>query len=141
MVNVPNDILIPEMQRLIESGHRVEFTPTGVSMRPFIEGGSDNVVLARADGVRVGDILLCRVGDRYVLHRLIALHGDLLTLMGDGNLSGMEHCLRRDVIARVVEIRTRNGRRKPLTRGRLWHRLLPIRALLLKITRRLKIKD
>ena len=33
-----NDILIPEFARLLKEGHLVEFSPRGVSMRPFIEG-------------------------------------------------------------------------------------------------------
>lgn len=137
MLNIPNAILIPEMARLIESGHQVEFTPKGTSMRPFIEGGSDSVVLSRANEVRVGDILLCSVGDKYVLHRLIAVDGDQLTLMGDGNLSGKEYCRKADVIGRVIAIRTRSGRRKPLTRGRLWRQMLPYRSFLLKGYRKL----
>ena len=116
MLNIPNAILIPEMARLIESGHQVEFTPKGTSMRPFIEGGNDSVVLSRANEVRVGDIL---------------------TLMGDGNLCGKEYCRKADVIGRVIAIRTRSGRRKPLTRGWLWRQMLPYRSLLLKGYRKL----
>ena len=42
-----NEILLPEFERLINNGHTVEFTPQGVSMRPFIEGGRDSVLLKR----------------------------------------------------------------------------------------------
>ena len=134
---VANDILIPEIERMIHAGQKVLFTPTGVSMRPFIEGGKDSVVLARAETIAPGDILLCRVGDIYVLHRLIFLAGDELTLMGDGNISGTEHCCREDVIGKVVEIRSLKGRRKRLLKGRIWFRLLPLRPYLLKIYRKI----
>ena len=133
---VPNHILIPEIARLLQAGQQVVFTPSGASMRPFIEGDRDSVVLSRADTLRVGDILLCRIGGSYVLHRLIAIDGEQLTLMGDGNLCGEEHCTRADVLGRVTEIRTPGGRRKRLTRGRLWHRMLPLRPILLKIYRK-----
>jgi len=135
---VDNDILIPEMDSLLRGGQQVVFTPGGVSMRPFIEGGRDSVMLERptsAHPCRVGDILLCHVGQRYVLHRLIALQEDHLTLMGDGNLRGCEQCSLADVVGRVVWIRSPKGCRKPKGSGRLWRMLLPWRGWLLKVYR------
>ena len=132
---VKNEILIPEMGRLLKGGQQVVFTPGGVSMRPFIEGGKDIVTLEYPKTVRVGDILLCKVGERYVLHRLIGIEGDTLRLKGDGNVTGGEVCRREDVLGRVVGIRSPKGRRKPLTRGRIWHWLSPWRKYLLKIYR------
>ena len=41
-MQLPNEIFIPEITRLVSEGKQVVFTPTGVSMRPFIEGGVDN---------------------------------------------------------------------------------------------------
>lgn len=134
---VDNHILIPEMAQLLKEGHRVLFIPSGVSMRPFIEGGRDSVTLewVDADSLRVGDIVLCQTGERYVLHRLIRITDDGLVLQGDGNIVGEEHCLCSDVLGRVVAICSPKGRRKPLTRGKIWHCLLPWRRYLLKIYR------
>lgn len=133
---IANAVLIPEMARFIREGREVTFTPGGVSMRPFIEGGRDSVRLVQPNTLRVGDIVLAEVDTQhYVLHRLIRIDGDALTLMGDGNLRGEEHCLRADIIAKVAEIRSPKGHRKMMTRGRLWHALLPIRWFLLKIYR------
>jgi len=133
---IANAILIPEIAQLVSEGKAVNFTPGGVSMRPFIEGGKDSVVLVRPEDLRVGDVILAQVeADRYVLHRLIGIDGDQMTLMGDGNLRGEEHCLRQQVLAKVQEVRSPKGIRKPLTRGRLWHWALPLRRYLLKIYR------
>ncbi len=133
---VDNTVLIPEMVRLLHEGKSVTFTPTGVSMRPFIEGGQDSVLLTNVDTLRIGDIVLAQISpDHYVLHRLIALQGDQVTLMGDGNLFGQEHCSRSDVLAKVQQITSPKGHRKPITCGRLWLALLPIRRLLLKVYR------
>ena len=132
---VPNDILIPEIAKILNEGHQVLFTPGGVSMRPFIEGGRDAVLLKKADECRVGDILLCRVGGTYVLHRLIAIEGEHLTLMGDGNLQGTEHCTKADIIGKVMEIRSPKRRLKPRTRGWIWRKLLTWRPFLLKVYR------
>ena len=134
---VANTILIPEMDKLLREGREVHFTPGGVSMRPFIEGGRDSVTLERPKEVAVGDMLLCRVrADRYVLHRLIAIDGDRLTLMGDGNVAGTEVCGREDVIGRVTSITTPNGRTHRPGRGRLWFHLLPVRKWILKFHRK-----
>lgn len=122
---VDNDILLPEIGRLLSEGREVRFTPTGVSMRPWIEGGTDSVVLHRVDThIRAGQIVLCKVGSRFVLHRLWQVHPDgTLTLRGDGNLTGEEHCRREDVMGRVVAIYDDRGRRKCLIESTCWLQL------------------
>lgn len=165
---VENDILIPEIRAILLEGRDVRFTPSGVSMRPFIEGGKDAVVLRHLPSVRVGDICLCDLGERYVLHRVIAVtpaqQPDAIpvqpapaqqpddtpvrqlnsshcpqeagiTLQGDGVLEATEHCLASDIIGTVIRIENPHGRRKPLTRGRVWYLLRPLRKYLLKIYR------
>ena len=93
---VANDILIPEMARLLAEGREVRFTPTGNSMRPWIEGGRDSVVLRRLlRTARVGDIVLAQSAmpdaqtAKYVLHRVVRVeeNGKCVILMGDGNLA------------------------------------------------------
>lgn len=140
-MKIENDILIPELARLLSEGKEVRFTPSGVSMRPFIEGDKDSVILAPLNRApQRGDILLAQVQTlcgrtTYVLHRLIRVEGEQLTLMGDGNLAGTETCLRADVIGIVTRIESPKGRRKPLTRGYIWFILRPVRKWLLKIYR------
>ena len=140
-MKIENDILIPELARLLSEGKEVRFTPSGVSMRPFIEGDKDSVILAPMNRApQRGDILLAQVQTlcgrtTYVLHRLIRVEGEQLTLMGDGNLAGTETCLRADVIGIVTRIESPKGRRKPLTRGYIWYILRPVRKWLLKIYR------
>ena len=140
-MKIANDILIPELARLLATGKEVRFTPSGVSMRPYIEGDRDSVILTPLNRTpRVGDILLAEVetlcGNKtYVLHRLIRIEDETLVLQGDGNLAGEERCNAADVIGRVTRIESPKGRRKLLTRGRLWFALKPVRRYLLKIYR------
>ncbi len=144
-MKIANDILVPELARLLAEEKEVRFTPSGVSMRPFIEGERDSVILAPLNrSPRRGDILLVRAtqpsgNGTYVLHRLIRIEhneqGELLVLQGDGNLQGEETCRRTDVIGRVRRIEDPKGRAKLLTRGFIWHALLPLRHYLLKIYR------
>ena len=148
---VNNNILIPEMADLLREGKEVRFTPTGVSMRPFIEGGKDVVVLRKLPAVRVGDIALAelhlpapnlqpptaqRSNVSFVLHRVIEVKDEAVTLMGDGNIGSTEHCTTADVLGTVIRIENAHGRRKPLTRGRLWYHIRPCRRILLKIYRK-----
>lgn len=135
-MQLPNEIFIPEIARLINEGKQVLFTPTGVSMRPFIEGGVDNVTLVKPETLHVGDIVLAEVQPQhYVLHRIYALDGNSVTLMGDGNVLGTEHCQQGDVLAKVIAIHSPKGRNKPLTRAWLWRHMLRTRRIWLKIYR------
>lgn len=150
-MRIANDILIPELARLLAEGKEVRFTPSGVSMRPFIEGDKDSVILARLDRApKKGDILLAAVKTAdsqttYVLHRLVRIENressePLYFLMGDGNPVGEERCLRADILGHVIRIDAPSGRRKPLTRGRLWRKLRAHRPFLLKLYRHTVLK-
>ena len=144
---IANDILIPEMERMLNEGREVLFTPSGVSMRPFIEGGRDSVVLRRPSApIRRGDILLARYvrpdgSETYVLHRVLRLEKDgTVVLQGDGNLQGEERIRPENVLGIVIRIQWPSGRRKPMCRGRLWQSLMPVRRWLLKIYRHSLLK-
>ena len=126
-MRIENDILIPELARLLAEGKEVRFTPSGVSMRPFIEGDKDSVILAPLTREpKRGDIVLAHavMSDKsttYVLHRIVRIeqspiskHQTPITnhqlpisayiLQGDGNLQGEESCLREDILGYVVAI-------------------------------------
>lgn len=118
-----NDMLIPEFERLLKDGHMVEFTPRGVSMRPFIEGGKDNVILSMERQPKVGNIVLARTNGIYVLHRIYQINGQQIILQGDGNLKGQELCTPQDIIGTVVQIKKNNGKSKRLTKARIWRHL------------------
>jgi hypothetical protein len=140
---VPNAELIHEIGKLIEEGQEVIFKPKGVSMLPFIRGGRDSVLLRKADELKVGDIALAEISEgRYVLHRIEKIEGEVVVLMGDGNLVGREKCRRKDVMAIAVKII--KDRREidcqsqgHLRNAEIWRRLLPVRRYLLAIYRRI----
>ena len=138
---VANDILIPEIKRLLAEEYEVCFTPQGESMRPWIEGGRDSVVLRRMTrAARRGDIVLAQsVGGRYVLHRVLRIESaGTIVLMGDGNLQQREHCTVDDVKALVTHVVDAHGKKHDLyTPARrmaatLWYACLPVRRYLLK---------
>jgi hypothetical protein len=117
-----NDILIPEFERLLKGGHMVEFVPRGVSMRPFIEGGRDKVILNTCKEPKVGIIVLARINGTYVLHRIYKIKDEQIILRGDGNLKGHEVCTFEDIIGRVVRLQGRAGKCKRLTKAQIWRR-------------------
>ena len=136
-ITVPNEVLIPEIGKLLSEGREVEFRPKGNSMLPHIRQDRDNVVLFKKEQVSKGDIVLADLGGRYVLHRVIRENGDVLILKGDGNVRGTEKCSRKDVLGTVVRI-IRSGKRsvKP-GKARFWIALSPVRRYLLAIYRRM----
>ena len=134
------------MGKLINEGRTVTMTVRGRSMRPFIEDGRDKVILAKADNLRVGDVVLAKTLEKsYVIHRLTKIDsatGDCI-LRGDGNLD-MEHCNRQDILAKVTDILRKKKEKRYSLSGPtwriyswLWMRMRPVRRYLLAIYRRL----
>ena len=136
--------IIEEAIRLVREGVSVTLPVNGNSMLPFIIGGKESVILQGPRLIDVGDVVLAWVdGCRYVVHRIIRINGDRVTLMGDGNLAGTEHCTLNDIKAiatHVVDAKERthylyNRWRK--SAAKIWFRLRPMRRYLLAIYRRL----
>ena len=132
-IEIPNEVLLEEVRSLLDEGREVVLMTKGSSMLPHIRGGKDSVRLVKPEGLNVGDIALARVPVKgYVLHRIIAMNGDEVTLMGDGNIVGTEICTRGDVFGIATHAIGPMGRERRLGKGRLWVRLLPYRRFLLR---------
>ena len=124
------------MQRLRE-GQKVLVPTTGFSMRPFIEGGRDKVIIHWQEEIHVGDIVMVPFNGKMILHRVYRIEGTKLILMGDGNLRGNEVVEKVEVWGIVLEIIKPNGHCRKPHKARLWRHLLPVRRYLLKIDRKL----
>lgn len=138
-LEVPNAILLGAVRNALHEGHTCTINVRGWSMRPFLYNRRDNVILAPVRELHTGDAVLAEIQpDHYVLHRIIEIDGDDITLMGDGNIQGTEHCLRKDVHGVVIKYihplySFRADSPFVMRLVRLWHRLLPYRSFLLKI--------
>lgn len=138
---LPNEILLAEAGALLAEGRDVELLVKGNSMLPFLHDEQDSVRLRKLETVEKGDIVLALIAPgRYVLHRVRAIEGDTLTLMGDGNIRGTENCIRVNVLGTVIEFIRPDGTRRKPGKGRCWAALRPIRRYLLFIYRRLRKK-
>ena len=135
--------IIEEAVRLVREGVNVTLPVKGLSMLPFIIGGKESVILHRPGLIDVGDVVLAWVdGCRYVVHRIIRIDGDHITLMGDGNLT-TEHCALGDIKACVTHVVSADNKKRDLYNrwrmlgAKVWYWLRPIRRYLLAIYRRL----
>lgn len=134
--------IIDEAVALVNDGYSVTLPVSGRSMLPFIIGGRESVILAPPSGLKRGIVALAWVeGRRYVLHRIERIEGERVTLMGDGNLAGREHCRLSDIKAMATYVVDGKRKRHYLyTRWRkvaseIWWMLLPIRRYLLVLMR------
>ena len=135
--------IVAESIRRVENDERVTLPVNGHSMLPFIVGWHDCVILQKPAHPRVGDVVLAWVeGRRYVLHRIIRIDGERVTLMGDGNLKGSETCMLSDVKALATHVVDVKGRTHDLYSwsrrwaARVWWHARPARRYLLAIYRR-----
>ena len=141
-IGAPKDdaMILSEAIRLVGEGIEVTFPVNGRSMRPFIEGGRDSVVLVRPTNVKPMDVVLAKTEDnRYVIHRVLEMAGERVTLMGDGNLQGREHAECKQIYAKVTHVVHPNGYKRSLYTPfiqfvqKMWVSLLPLRRYLLKL--------
>ena len=137
-LQMANAVLLPEVVRLLDEGHTVTLPLRGYSMRPFLENGRDKALLRKPVSINLGDAVLAEIAPRhYVLHRIVDITGDHVTLRGDGNL-GDEHCMLSDIRAKALGFYRKGRQTLDSTDGRKWRiyswwwtRLYPIRRYLL----------
>ena len=87
---------------VVESGRRARLALRGESMLPMFHEPMTIDVVALRRPARIGDILVFRVGDAYVAHRVIArrMPNGYVTA-GDGNSEQVEEVSAADVLGRV----------------------------------------
>lgn len=145
-VQFDNAIFLPEVVRLLHEGHTVTLRLRGFSMRPFLEDNRDKALLTKPSSIAVGDAVLAEIAPkRYVLHRVVKILGDNITLRGDGNLA-TEQCKKEDIKGFVVGFYRKGRTSIDKTSGAkwriysfIWTRLLPLRRYLLAFYRRIWI--
>ncbi len=142
-LTVDNAELFPFLISLMEKGHTVTLKLKGFSMRPFLENERDTALMRLATEAVIGEPVLAEISKgRYVLHRIIDISGEEVTLLGDGNLL-TEHCKRSDIKAQIVGFYRKGSKHLDRVDGRKWRiysffwmRLRPVRRWLLAAYRR-----
>lgn len=137
---VPNDIFMPEVEKILREGKRVVLKAKGNSMMPFIHHMKDSVVIAPVspNELSPGNIVLARINGKnsYVLHRILHIQDDMVVLMGDGNLRGKEICNIANICGKVIKILSKEKEIDPNSKSEkrkayFWAKLLPFRRWLL----------
>lgn len=134
--------LLPLFQEEINAGRSFTFTPNGTSMLPFIRGGKDRVRLSPIDRVKKGDVVFYRRRpEEFVLHRVIRVRGEDLTLCGDNQFYLERGVKKEQIIARLTAIE-KNGKEVRLDSlsYRTYKVLLPLRRAYLHAARALPVK-
>lgn len=139
VVQMANDVFLPQVVALLHESHTVTLPLRGRSMRPFLEDGRDKAVLtAITEPPQVGDAVLAEISKgHFVLHRIVGIDGNKVTLRGDGNLSD-EHCTLDDIRAKATAFYRKGRKKADSTSGSKWRiyswwwtRLFPLRRYLL----------
>lgn len=120
MITLPSRELMPVIRAALERGQGVRLTAKGRSMLPFIYDGETVELVPPRSSMMRGDIVLAQSAeDRYVLHRVVQIEGDVVYLRGDAQEHREGPLPRQAVLGRAVTA-SRNGRVRVLDRGG-WH--------------------
>lgn len=140
--------MMDAVRKLIDSGKTVTISLKGNSMNPFIVHLRDSMTLRKATDadIRKGTVALVLTDDgHYVLHRIYAVDGDVITMLGDGNVKMTEKCTRANIIGVMQSLDRKGHTVTPESRewklySRLWNFLTPVRRYPLALWRRLHRK-
>lgn len=116
---------------LLLEGAPVRVSVKGQSMLPFFRSGSTVALRPiREEDFRKYNVVLADTGRNFVIHRIISLDGDTVTLLGDGNIYGTES-MTRDKVYGIIDCS-----RVHIFFARIWLWLRPVRRFPLAIIRR-----
>ena len=134
-----------EISRLISEGKTISISAKGYSMNPFIVHMKDQITLGSwtDDQIKKGAVVLVKdVRGCYIIHRIIKRDGNVLTLMGDGNIGIIETAYVEDIIALMHAV-IKKGRTYSVNSlswrlySWFWKLLTPVRRYPLAVWRRL----
>ena len=113
-------------------GNTVRVAVNGQSMLPFFRSGSTITLRPAQEGdIRKYNVVMADAGDSFVVHRIIEVGENVVTLLGDGNYLGTES-VSRDKIYGVVDCSAPH-----LFFAKIWLWLRPVRRFPLAIFRRI----
>ncbi len=142
-----NEVFLPLAVSYLDTKESVKIPLKGFSMRPFLESDRDVAVLVKPHApilyepvlveADIENPLTHQTEKRWILHRIIGIEGENLTLLGDGNLVP-EHCKVSNIRASIKGFYRKGRSEIDLISGRKWKfysffwiRLRPIRRYLL----------
>ncbi len=130
---VPNRLLFGEAREELLAGRQVTVRVLGQSMLPFFRSGSQITLRPLRPGdLQRGNVVLGETDSgHFVVHRILEVAADRVTLLGDGNVAGTE-TMPRERIYGIVDCGGLH-----LRLARLWMRMRPLRRYPLALLRRI----
>lgn len=101
---VPNEDFFPDVIKVLNAGDTSTIPVKGFSMLPYIKGMRDWVELQKKDSYVVGDIVLFRQGERYVMHRIIRMEEERVIIQGDGVARNVEIVRPSAIFGKAIKI-------------------------------------
>jgi hypothetical protein len=128
---IDNRELFSIVRDTLLEGEKVRVSVKGQSMLPFFRSGSTITLRpVREQDIRKYNVVMADAGHAFVVHRVIEVNGDKVTLLGDGNYNGTER-VTRDKIYGVVDCSALH-----LFFAKIWLWMCPVRRFPLAIFRR-----
>ena len=129
---IANRELFAIVRDTLLEGKTVRVAVNGQSMLPFFRSGSTITLRPiREEDIRKYSVVMADAGDSFVVHRIIEVGENVVTLLGDGNYIGTER-VTRDKIYGVVDCSALH-----LFFAKIWLWLRPVRRFPLAIFRRI----
>lgn len=129
---IANRELFAIVRDTLLEGNTVRVAVNGQSMLPFFRSGSTITLRPIKEGdIRKYNVVMADAGHAFVVHRIIEVGEDNITLLGDGNYNGTER-VARDRIYGIVDCSALH-----LLFAKIWLWLRPVRRYPLAIFRRI----
>lgn len=129
---IANRELFAIVRDTLLEGKSVRVAVNGQSMLPFFRSGSTITMRpVREEDIRKYNVVMADAEHAFVVHRIIEVGDDIVTLLGDGNIYGTEQ-VTRDKIYGVVDCSPLH-----LFFAKIWLWLRPVRRFPLAIFRRI----
>lgn len=129
--SISNRELFSIVRDTLLEGKTVRVAVKGESMLPFFRSGSTITLRpVREEDIRKYNVVMADAGHAFVVHRIVEVGEESVTLFGDGNIKGTER-VSRDKIYGVVDCSALH-----LFFAKIWLWLRPVRRYPLAIFRR-----
>ena len=129
---IANRELFSIVRDTLLEGKTVRISVNGQSMLPFFRSGSTITMRpVREEDIRKYNVVFADAGNSFVVHRIIEVGEERITLLGDGNYIGTER-VERDKIYGVVDCSALH-----IFFAKIWLWLRPVRRFPLAIFRRI----
>lgn len=129
---IANRELFAIVRDTLLEGKTVRVAVNGQSMLPFFRSGSTIIMRpVREEDIRKYSVVMADAGHAFVVHRIIEVGDEVITLLGDGNIYGTEQVTREKIYG-VVDCSPLH-----LFFAKIWLWLRPVRRFPLAIFRRI----